>query len=834
MPDDVELEEEPDVEWEKDEGSKEAPGRRVPVKKYKVTKIPCPIAGHTHTLKIKIDSNGKVSGGPFCPLTGTMMKVTKNKRGIIQATIASVADFSYGKGVRSRLGEAAIFFFLAMVFAIGTPAIGILGIPSLRPWYIVAALILWGAHVLLPSQSEILKAARKKEGEVTFTNEHMGLAYSKSFLKIFSMIFLVLEFLPIPFASIHNNLLATIILLIEYFSLPSSYFTNQPTKASEAWLRTFLGVFLSTSFFFLFTPNFDLGNTGLAIGLIYAAVFVGAMITINIVVKKTWATLLAGIVLAVIGIPIALTTAPSLLAPNFSLFFLSMAFFVVFPTRKKPADEKVTVNVGLGQGIHEYINDNYDKWEDLGKGVFLGFALAAAVPVIGGLIGVPGVPGQLTLIMTLIWAIAIGIGTTTGREGRPYLGIMILAFSMFAFSLSYSETIGVAFFGSYYGPVSNFFSTTLGPVGDAFGKTSCEAAASYKCITEGPATCAAERLRCQKRESTAEGSIQAIEVVTVNFQPKEASNSIPTIGYIEIENKGDWDAKDVVLSVEDPRLKRPGTPSKSAGAFIGNSVINSCIGGDPTQDKKGCTYGGILPKLNKATGRGGKGAMQFTLDWNSLTNSDRGLSPDVTFVIKYNYNVSSAYSIDARSKDEIKRLLQEGQTIGTTIARYSGGPIQASLWTPTYVQENTPVSITGTLTNTGSGTASKSTYCIYLPNDVDTIKNNDLKWSKNVAETPDKNLCPDIPNTKTIQCNLDAIEKAGTADSNLVLQDFRSCSLWIEAHTNGQPQKRLDIIGTASYDYTIEKVKKDIIVSALSAEQAGTAASEEPTSPTPP
>ncbi len=791
------------------------------VKKRMITKMKCPIGGHDHMLAADI-KDGKVFGRPYCAISGTTFTVQK-KKGILSVTEAITEKFEgYGKGVRSRLLEAAIFFFLAIVFSIGTPAI--LGIPSFRPWFIVTALILWGAHVMLPSQYEILEKARKKEGEVTLENEHIGLAYAKSFLKIFAMIFVVLEFIP-PFGSIQNNLIATVILFVEYFSLPSRYLTNQPAKASEAWLRTMFGIFLSLSFFFLFTPNFNLGQ-GFLTALFFVFVFVGLMVVIHVAIKLKWLTIIVGLALATVGIPVVLALAPAFLSPGFSLFFLSMAFFVIFPTREKPKDEKVTV-IGMGKGLSDYIKDNYDKWEELGNGVFLGFAIAAATPVIGSLIGVPGVPGQLALIIALIWVMSIAIGLTAGREGRPYIGIIVLVFSLFAFSLSYSETVGVAFFGPYYGTVSNFFSATLGPVGDALGKTTCEATASYACITEGPAVCQAKRLECQKRIATAEGSQQAIEIVTVNFQPKEASNTIDTIGYVEIENKGDWDATDVELSVKDPRLKRPGTPSKEKGSVVGSAIINSCIGGRLTADEKGCKFEGMFAKFDTVKGRGGKGAMQFMLDWTDLKEYDSGLFPDVTFVTKFNYDVSSTYSIDARSEAEIKRLLQEGQTIGTIVARYSGGPIMASLWTPNYLQENTAASVTATLTNMGNGKATENKYCVYLPNDVETVKEDakgrTLPWN-GVSE--DETACPILTNMKTIFCNLGIIEKSGYTEEGR-LKDSKSCSFWIKVSTGGQPQKRLDIVGTANYTYAIERTKKEVIVTGISAEKTGVAPLEE-------
>ena len=474
--------------------------------------------------------------------------------------------------------------------------------------------------------------------------------------------------------------------------------------------------------------------------------------------------------------------------------------------------------------------------KSFGSILFIIFALMGFLPLFRYTV-TGEIPPGLGWTMFIVFFFSTFVGFFGGRTSRPPMGIIVMTFMLFSFSFTYTDTVGATVFGPWWGTIQNTGELFFTPVSEAFTTLNCQTGASFSCITEGPISCNQKRLECNKRVAQLEGTTQAIEFTTINLQPKEAESEKSAIGYIEIENRGDWDAENVKLIVKDPTAED--NRRRLIDVKVGKAQVNTCIGGEP-EGTNACVFTGVLAKYDKGSG-GGKGAMQFTLDWKDFNNiyysllqqkvveGDQGASDKInvkgqyvnlTFEVRYHYKVDSTYAIDVRTQEELKELLQRGTTLSGTQARYSGGPVVASIWTPTYVESGKPTIVTAALTNTRNGFATNAKYCLFLSPDVKPVKEvagtdatlptaaavqpETLKW---IGATEDATGCDTKgrESLTVIKCDFGgkALAKPGTKGSS-----SQACTFYIQSDVTDK--KRIGIVGEAEFDYSITKTNKEI------------------------
>lgn len=454
-----------------------------------------------------------------------------------------------------------------------------------------------------------------------------------------------------------------------------------------------------------------------------------------------------------------------------------------------------------------------EESKTFGSMLFILFALMGFLPLF--MYTVSGdIPPGLGWTLFIVFFFSTFVGFFGGRTARPPMGIIVMSFVLIAFSFTYTDTVGATVFGPWWGTIQNTGELFFTPVSEAFTTLNCQTGASFSCITEGPIACNQKRLECNKRVAQLEGTTQAIEFTTVNLQPKEAESEKTTIGYVEIENRGDWDAKNVKLEVKSPVAED--NRRRLYDVEVGDVHVDTCIGGgEPTGNI--CEFTGTLSKYEKSRG-GGKGAMQFTITWKDFNNlfyslgyslggplqgtdqvDVKGQYVNLTFEASYHYDVSSSYSVDVRTQEDLKTLLQQGTTLTGTQARYSGGPVVASIWTPTYVESGKPTIVTAALTNTRNGIARNAKYCLYIPAGVSVSlppKPGNIKI--------DDQTCVAKGNMQRVSCGGEwTLAKPGTKDKN-----SRACTFYIQ--TDVANTKRVDIVGEASFDYAIMQSNKEI------------------------
>jgi len=776
------------------------------------------------------------------------------KSRLVFGPFASLLNSTTAKKVKKRATSLILLMVFAALVTIGTPAIPILGIPHLTMPWLAAALVMWAGYSIMPSESESMEGTEIRKCKLCGTTnkpnttpgtqytppqticsvcggtyepiiEHFvgsknwGPLYAKSFVKLLAIIFLTIQAYQL------SILIALAVVFISYFSMPVSYSTDRPYKAAEAWFRMLLGFFLAILITVFLTPKpGDLFTFG-SIGMVALTFFIAfLMVLTQMSLKKTIITIILGI-----AIIVAMNTAFAMMVPSMAMFYLTIAFFATTPAREKAEGTwnhaaatidptqgiPVITKGGLDQAaaaMSGYVEKMQDQWNAVGTGIFLAFALLAGIPILGSWLS--GASVELRWVVGLVWAMSLFIGTVSGKEGRPYIGIVVLTFAFIAFSFAYSTTVGTAVFGDSWGVIQSTGGAFFGPISKQMDQGSCDAYATWLCISEGPVQCSQEKLKCDRTNAEAVGAQTAIEFESFKTDPPQYNvHEINTI-YFELANNGDYDAKDVKLYIAPDNGEVQILNEKEGTAkTTGTMKIDSCIGGN-LSDTNTCIWTGNMPK-------GGRGAVIFTADWNNHNSVDNleGLFPDIKMSASYDYIVRSTYSADVRSSDEMKRILLSGESIAGTVAQFSGGPVMASIWTPKYIQSGQPTLVTASLTNNKDGVAMKPVYCIYLPKEAQVLQ---VTKNKKDAKVDDTGAgCTPHTGAKAIKCSWNQINDVSSVDDNAQPLNSKTCSFEISLDIGSAAQKQLPITGEAAYTYVVPYEKKDVMFAYVNEENPG-------------
>ncbi|MFH0829995.1 MAG: hypothetical protein V1887_02435 [Candidatus Aenigmatarchaeota archaeon] len=763
-----------------------------------------------------------------------------------------ISKYGFGKDIKNRVLPLMVLMLIGGLFMIGTPAIPALGIPAITATYLGVAFVLWGALYLFPTEYDIKKKMmdestiyecgkcnpryngkkpecpgqeRGEKGHIVkavqleITGEHYGPLYARAVVEVFAIILAMLDLSRL------SLLVALVFAFVMYFKMPGSYKQDQPYKAATAWLRTGIGVTIAYLLVTFLSPNATtvFTNTLFTTTGAFIAILFALLLIINVTLEKN--TTLKWIL--TIGLVVGVTSMGWLVSvnePQLSLMFFALAFYAVTPGResKEEFEKRTEIKISVtGTGkIGKFLDDRQKqmRWEDFGTAIFISFMMLGGIPMIGSWMAGSG---QIQLTLALIWLISIVTGVTGGRTSRPYIGSVMMIFAVFSFSAAYSDTVGTAVFGQYWGYVGAGMDSIFGPLNDAAARGSCEAAASYSCITDGPSMCAQEKLKCEKLTSAPVGSDKSIEFEEITG-PQEYDPYMDSTLYFTFTNAGEFDAQNVQLEMPNgPSVIRVEGVQSKTPVSVGSITLDSssCIGGRLDVDK--CVWDGVFKP-------GARGAGTVTINWkcNEMklgqegTNTcgkdqvcDRGLFPEITFRTSYMYNVKSTYAIDVRSADELKRILLDptaaAQQAGV-VSQYSGGPLTASLWTPKYIQSGAQTIVTAGLTNTKDGRAENVDFCIFVPAEA-TVFNGGAK-----LDTAGK--CGTPPEgTQAVYCDVGSISNARDVDPKTAKpNNYKTCGFRISLDIGSAPQKQLAITGSATYKYVLDTVKKDIPITFVS------------------
>ena len=254
----------------------------------------------------------------------------------------------------------------------------------------------------------------------------VGILYVKSMIKLVAIFFAATELILFyPSA-------ALIFLFIVYFTMPTFYYRSEPFKAAEAWMRMLVGYLISVIMFYIFSgKSLSILSFIIAPGELFGSIIAGN---------------------------------PN---PASSLALLALAFFATTPRVSEREGVNFTIEI-KNKDIRKVVDGLGGAaagagTEFAGNLLFLMLVLLAGIPMITG-----WVTGNFQIIFGIIWIISMIMGWFGGREGRPYIGIFVIAISFFAFAFSFTGTFGQAIFGAFWPQIYSVGSQVFGPLGEGF------------------------------------------------------------------------------------------------------------------------------------------------------------------------------------------------------------------------------------------------------------------------------------------------------------------------------------------------------------------------------
>jgi rubredoxin len=693
-------------------------------------------------------------GHVFNPNTG---KVTRK---------AKPLHHEAGRKIKGKVYDIFIYE-IAGIAALLTPSF--FGLPSLM--YIAIALMVFAPlHVFIPSERELLGSAEIREGMTT----ELG-ASSAVFLMLKSGSKMIAAGLIIANLFMLNRLLALAFAFAFYFTLKTRYKTSQPYRMIEAWARLFVGILLAYFFYVTFGGSFN---------------------------------------------PLALLSGGGGNPVAVSLFWMGLAFFATLPIHIEDTEEgKFQVSILKGyKNLTE--SGSFQALERILFAIAMLISLFSFLMPVGGFGGMMG--GNATQIMFFaVWALSFFVGLFSGPEGRPAIGILMIAVSLFAFSSSYTGYVGQAIFGYWWPQVQSFGETYMAPLGNAWGQAQSAMGDAW-CMLTNPAQC--YLMMQQRQQATASvlmtgGSSSSIEVNKFDLSTSIAGTlepSEPIMGYIELQNRGDFDSNHINLKLWSVWQNATTGQVLQVGSF--GSMTCSGPGATTAEGQIGsCDWSGtIYPQEMKTAAfrlnanswdilgtqcNDNNGACTCFVDCaaGNATYAYGSQTVKVNANLTFNYNVNVSVPINIINESVYFRKVQNNLiTLQDINSEYTGGPIKATLWTVKQpLRTSEPSLIVASIYNDGSGNLLKInsfTIKIYSDGSISSVN----KIASTFRTSPTGDGCPQSFNGSadgiyTITCNNTyGIIGPGT---------FKRLSFTITPSPSVEDTKTTLIVGLANYDY---------------------------------
>jgi hypothetical protein len=461
--------------------------------------------------------------------------------------------------------------------------------------------------------------------ESKMTQSNLDKLIIRSMLKIFVIIFTIVEF---GFVHPQNGPVTMIMLFGLYFWLPLSYFTGKISGAVESWFRMFFAIPLGMAMVGFLNPN---GASSLILNgfmvltqnlpqLLFSIVPLSVMFAFAMArdrkmeekegINKNYYMLAGAFGFTLIFWYFFRSVIDSLFVSGnyvqMSMFYLVLAFFMTAPNRKISTEAfdtkglKFVLNIKPDdiQNLYAKIKDGSGSMWLVQTSMYYAFVIQAGLPIIADLTA--GAAKELMYITAAIWILSTLVGAAPGaRTTRPYIGVMLIIFSLILFSFQYTGTIGTAVFGQWWPSVYSVGSGVMEPIGDAFesiGETMEDyslMASCYDCWVAKQ-----ERLKQEQQGLLARGkTTRALELENfnaVNYETLEPNIDpmLPLIGDAEITNKGDFDAETIIITIGDLQTYDPLEVSAADSNAGKNELRDECIftycSGELSDNKRIC------------------------------------------------------------------------------------------------------------------------------------------------------------------------------------------------------------------------------------------------------
>lgn len=735
----------------------------------------------------------------------------------------------FGKNkVMDNLLMSAIFFILGIVFVMLFNLI----------WLGLAFLLL-GFYIWIPGEKQIkIKQIRQlqkeldakwltdKEMEAGITSGGLGLLAFKAFLEIMIIIFFAFQL-----TSIHP-FVAMIALFVGYFILPTSYSSDRPYEAMRAWFRFLLGFFLPLYIWSVFTGN--------------AALFTDPIVAVTTLLNPgVWFQALfpafatAGIFTAV-GANI---TGPAAAAS--ALVWIALAFFTVFPDRI-PAEQHGGTSVWIvtKSGGPIRTDQILGATKGIGNILFIVFFLVGAMQVILFL------SGSLQMIMLVILGMSGFMGIVAGREGRPYVGAMVMFFSLFAFSFAFTGIVGQAAFGMWWPTVYQYGSAVVTPLTSSFDSMQQSVSDAWLLVTcpscYQQVIANRERLRSKPIETVKSIELEEFRVLNYPNANPEVDPTMPIVMQVQLKNQGAFTADVLEINLKNPQLKDPTkvgshySPSEIYQNLPDGCALTACTGGnDATKRDNYCAWSDptfpddtrlftfvcpadyqawALNGINKCQCRDSeKGTVIREASCDSSDSCGDAikiynyggwfLSLGFNYSFSYNSNVSTPVNV-MNTSVFLQKSANKEITVKEQQTQYQGGPVMAAIWVQSQPLRSSETSFArASITNTGKGIVKRnSMFVIKIPiGDPQSLVGPPIKVSK-------------TSNFDCTEPEVSSITAAASADyyvvncvlsSDLATNDYATYSFRFTYDIpNEVPDKSFVFVGTVNYNYSTEALSE--------------------------
>lgn len=656
----------------------------------------------------------------------------------------------------------------------------------------------------------------EREIELFLETKGIGMLWFKTIILILIIFLASLQFLYI------YAIVSVIILFIGYFQMPTAYYPDQPLRGAQAWLRLVLGILIAFILWAILTQNVQL-----IIDIFSPSGFI--------------------IFLGSAGLMLWIPLLQTISSPAFSIFLLTIAFFCTLPKKKESRGEKITIvsNVNVSEkkrsGTQSFFGGiaGSEQLVETGSNViFIILTIAAGLPIV--LNWIKG--GAFQMIFIMIWMLSLIIGWFGGREGRPYIGTLMMVVSLIALSISFPEIPGQAIFGPFWGTIYGYGTRISEQISPAWGATT-QQLGDIRLMVTCPSCYVAEMERRQRAASaviTTGGTRKAIEITKFDIFSSILSPREPLIGNIELENQGEFEGTDVTLTLgaywvnpEDASEAKVGTIRKMicAGTETTNSFCSwtESFPGDikPVSfiyenDKNDCTESNMGDSWKKV----GMTCKCSTMDQQECpfgeecyevcdlcTACDTSCcykhgGDVVKFVvgIDFYYDVNVTIPIEVIDEPLYETLLKNKEIkLKEETSEYSGGPVKATLWTQKQPLRNEEQSLVmASIYNEGSGILNKvKRFDIYVHDNL-SPKNIEASGFKGCRQGTS---FTDIPegtwkDYKVISCGSD--NAVTITQGNFISASFLIYP-WIQNFA--QKRKTFSIVGIATYEYSRNETK---------------------------
>jgi len=587
------------------------------------------------------------------------------------------------------------------------------------------------------------------------------------------------------------RLITVVIAFLFYFSMPMHYRTSEPYRMVEAWFRMLLGVFIAYMLSMTFTGFGPMGN----------------------------------------GIGSA-------------FLLLGLAFFVTFPTHIQ--DQNSVVNISFLNNLSE--SREFQMIDRLLFSSFMLFSFFIFLSTMSGNIG-----DFSHIIFYAVGGMAFFTGFSTGPEGRPALGVIMILIMAFILTSSYPGYFGQSVFGYYWPQIQSFGDTYLGPLNTAWAQAQSSMGDAWEMMTCPQCY----YLKMQQKEQATKsvimtgGTPMSIEISKFELVPSMIGTlepSEPVIGNMELHNQGDFTSKEIKLDlfvrrVNATELKEYPTGEISKlycsqavtpyGSSNGGSSGNTLIPANcdwtgktyPTEmrsitfklDEGLSAWDGIFNDCSDiSTGTLTSCTPCFggcTLESGNITYDYAGTSVKVYANLTYDYVVNVSMPINIIGSDLYLKKLQAGDIILQDFtSEYTGGPTKATLWTPKQpARTDIPFLVVASIYNDGSGEILKiDNFKITIYNSSGSISDVTLVGSSFRKSSPQSKAIPDgcaigPPEGKNfiINCEHNYSYTASPQYSIGTIKpgEYKRVSFYITPNNATIDQKTTQITGQADYTY---------------------------------